>query len=412
MRRMTVVGRNEDGRLRRHGARAEDHRLRQVRRAALGELRRVADAHRRHLQSRRSRTTSRCDSSAGTSSRSSAARATPIAEAADGRRRRARASSSSSARSTATSSGPLMAHAVGENVVVYPGTVIGDGVPDRRSTRSSASSRALAALDREARAAARRSCSDPGRSSRGRDRLRGHDARRSGVIVGDQACVRERCTIGDDVVIGRGRARRERHDDRRRCTTIQANAYVTAYSTRRGRRLHRALRRDDERQLHGADREAATRCGGGRRSGAAPGSAAAPCSCRESRSARRRSSEPARSCCATFLRAPSSSATRPGRSATFPTRSCSGRAREGGRISPGPYLAIVEACTGRRRFRGAFTSTKYQAEPGTRVGDGRGRSPARRRRRRRCERAICVTSVTRFVPGRQRTSVGVAPSGP
>ena len=26
----------------------------------------------------------------------------------------------------------------------------------------------------------------------------------SGVIVGDQACVRERCTIGDDVVIGRG----------------------------------------------------------------------------------------------------------------------------------------------------------------------------------------------------------------
>ncbi len=49
------------------------------------------------------------------------------------------------------------------------------------------------------------------------------------VIVGDQACVRERCTIGDDVVIGRG-ALVENDTTIGRGTIIQANAYVTAYS--------------------------------------------------------------------------------------------------------------------------------------------------------------------------------------
>lgn len=51
----------------------------------------------------------------------------------------------------------------------------------------------------------------------------------SRVIVGDQACVRERCTIGDDVVIGRG-ALVENDTTIGRGTIIQANAYVTAYS--------------------------------------------------------------------------------------------------------------------------------------------------------------------------------------
>ena len=76
MRRMTVVGKREDGRLRRHGARAQGDGLREGAVAADRDLRRVADAHRRHLQSRRSRTTSRCGSSAGSSSSSSPARAT------------------------------------------------------------------------------------------------------------------------------------------------------------------------------------------------------------------------------------------------------------------------------------------------------------------------------------------------
>ena len=50
------------------------------------------------------------------------------------------------------------------------------------------------------------------------------------VIVGDQSCVRERCTIGDDVVIGRG-ALVENDTTVGARSKIQAEAYVTAYST-------------------------------------------------------------------------------------------------------------------------------------------------------------------------------------
>jgi acetyltransferase-like isoleucine patch superfamily enzyme len=50
------------------------------------------------------------------------------------------------------------------------------------------------------------------------------------AVVGDQACVRERCTIGDDVVIGRG-SLVENDTAVGARTKIQANAYVTAYST-------------------------------------------------------------------------------------------------------------------------------------------------------------------------------------
>ena len=50
------------------------------------------------------------------------------------------------------------------------------------------------------------------------------------VIVGDQACVRERCEVGADVVIGRG-AFVENDVLVGERTKVQANAYVTAYST-------------------------------------------------------------------------------------------------------------------------------------------------------------------------------------
>ncbi len=50
------------------------------------------------------------------------------------------------------------------------------------------------------------------------------------TIVGDQACVRERCTIGDDVVVGRG-SLVENDTTVGARTRIQAEAYVTAYST-------------------------------------------------------------------------------------------------------------------------------------------------------------------------------------
>jgi acetyltransferase-like isoleucine patch superfamily enzyme len=52
----------------------------------------------------------------------------------------------------------------------------------------------------------------------------------TGVIVGDQACVRERCELGDEVVIGRG-SHVENDTSIGARTRVQANAYVTAYST-------------------------------------------------------------------------------------------------------------------------------------------------------------------------------------
>jgi acetyltransferase-like isoleucine patch superfamily enzyme len=50
------------------------------------------------------------------------------------------------------------------------------------------------------------------------------------VIVGDQSCVRERVTIGDDVVLGRG-SLVENDTTIGAMTRIQADAYITAYST-------------------------------------------------------------------------------------------------------------------------------------------------------------------------------------
>jgi len=52
----------------------------------------------------------------------------------------------------------------------------------------------------------------------------------AGCIIGDQACVRERVTIADDVVIGRG-SLVENDTTVGSGTRIQADAYVTAYST-------------------------------------------------------------------------------------------------------------------------------------------------------------------------------------
>jgi len=50
------------------------------------------------------------------------------------------------------------------------------------------------------------------------------------VILGDQSCVRERVVIGDDVVIGRG-SLVENDTTIGAMTKIQAEAYITAYST-------------------------------------------------------------------------------------------------------------------------------------------------------------------------------------
>ena len=50
------------------------------------------------------------------------------------------------------------------------------------------------------------------------------------VILGDQSCIRERVTIGDDVVVGRG-SLVENDTTIGDRTKIQAEAYVTAYTT-------------------------------------------------------------------------------------------------------------------------------------------------------------------------------------
>ena len=50
------------------------------------------------------------------------------------------------------------------------------------------------------------------------------------VILGDQSCVRERVAIGDDVVLGRG-SLVENDTTIGAMTRIQAEAYITAYST-------------------------------------------------------------------------------------------------------------------------------------------------------------------------------------
>lgn len=50
------------------------------------------------------------------------------------------------------------------------------------------------------------------------------------VILGDQTCIRERVAIGDDVVIGRGTLV-ENDTTIGGMSLIQANAYITAYST-------------------------------------------------------------------------------------------------------------------------------------------------------------------------------------
>ena len=118
---------------------------------------------------------------------------------------------------------------IAESAVVYPGTILGEGVvigdnavvgkPPTLGARSTAAAEALPPLvvgDGTAILA----CAVVFAGSR----------LGKGVIVGDQACVRERCDLGDQVVVGRG-SLVENDTTIGAGTTIQANAYVTAYST-------------------------------------------------------------------------------------------------------------------------------------------------------------------------------------
>jgi acetyltransferase-like isoleucine patch superfamily enzyme len=118
---------------------------------------------------------------------------------------------------------------IADTAIVYPGTVVGEGctildyaVVGKQPTlspRSTANREELPVLELGAGTivstaaivfAGTRIC---GRS-----------------IIGDQACIRERCELGDDVVVGRG-SLVENDTTIGARTKIQAMAYVTAYST-------------------------------------------------------------------------------------------------------------------------------------------------------------------------------------
>ena len=122
-----------------------------------------------------------------------------------------------------------MSARIAETAVVYPGTVLGDdvvigdnavvGKPPTLGARSTGRGVELPPLV-VGEGTAILACAVVFAGSR----------LGSGVIVGDQACVRERCKLGDGVVVGRG-SLVENDTTIGARTTIQANAYVTAYST-------------------------------------------------------------------------------------------------------------------------------------------------------------------------------------
>jgi acetyltransferase-like isoleucine patch superfamily enzyme len=118
---------------------------------------------------------------------------------------------------------------IAETAVVYPGTILGEGVlvgdhavvgkAPTLGSRSTASGDELPPLV----------VGDGTSILAGAIVFAGSRLGRN-VIVGDQACVRERCDLGDDVVVGRGSVVENDTTVGAR-TKVQANAYVTAYST-------------------------------------------------------------------------------------------------------------------------------------------------------------------------------------
>ena len=121
------------------------------------------------------------------------------------------------------------AYELGENVVVYPGTIIAEGcmIADNAvvgkqpalSPRSTARREPLPPLEL-----------GPGTVVSTGAVIFAGTRIGARVIVGDGACVRERCVVEDDVVIGRG-SLVENDSTIGALTKIQAHAYITAYST-------------------------------------------------------------------------------------------------------------------------------------------------------------------------------------
>jgi len=122
-----------------------------------------------------------------------------------------------------------MAAEIHPTAVVYPGTVLGEGVKILEhavvgkqpsvSPRSTAKREPLPPTEiREGTIVSTGAIVFAGSTIGAR------------VILGDQSCVRERVTVGDDVVLGRG-SLVENDTTIGDFTKIQAEAYITAYST-------------------------------------------------------------------------------------------------------------------------------------------------------------------------------------
>jgi len=122
-----------------------------------------------------------------------------------------------------------MAAEIHPTAVVYPGTVLGEGVKilehavvgkqPSLSPRSTAKREPLPPTEiREGTIVSTGAIVFAGSTIGAR------------VILGDQSCVRERVTVGDDVVLGRG-SLVENDTTIGDFTKIQAEAYITAYST-------------------------------------------------------------------------------------------------------------------------------------------------------------------------------------
>jgi acetyltransferase-like isoleucine patch superfamily enzyme len=122
-----------------------------------------------------------------------------------------------------------VSYEVGEHVVIYPGTVIGDGckILDNAVVGKQPSL--------SPRSTAKREPLPPTVIGAGTIVSTGAIVFAGStigerVILGDQSCIRERVTIGDDVVVGRG-SLVENDTTIGALTKIQAEAYITAYST-------------------------------------------------------------------------------------------------------------------------------------------------------------------------------------
>ena len=123
----------------------------------------------------------------------------------------------------------MSAAEIHETAVVYPGTVLGEGVRVLEGAvvgkQPALSPRSTAPREPQPPAV----LGDGTIVSTGAIVFAGTTVG-ARVILGDQSCVRERVTIGDDVVLGRG-SLVENDTTIGAMTKIQADAYITAYST-------------------------------------------------------------------------------------------------------------------------------------------------------------------------------------